>query len=320
MEKEPMHVGIDVSKSSLDMVVRGTKECLHFPNSDEGIELILERLRGLPLSLVVTEASGGLQTRLATALAAADVPVAVINPRQIRDFAKATGKLAKTDALDAAVMADFAATIHPTPRAVSDAQAQDFKAILSRRRQLQEMITAEKNRLGPSPKIVRQRIKAHITWLQQELASVDDDMGKTLRESPIWHEKDTLLQSTPGVGPVVSATLLADLPELGTLSRRQIAALAGVAPLNRDSGTMHGKRSVWGGRAAVRAALYMGALVAARCNPVIRSFYHRLCQAGKPKKVALTGCMRKLLTILNAMLKHRTPWSCDAVPMTGPCS
>ena len=268
----------------------------------------LVHLTGLHPSLVVLEATGGLEAPLTGALAEAGLPVVVVNPRQVRDFAKATGKLAKTDAIDAHVLAHFADAVRPTPRPLPDAQTQAIAALLARRRQMVAMLTAEKNRFRTANVVVREDILQHITWLKKRLSKLDTDLRETLRQSPIWREKDNLLQSVPGVGPVLSLTLLAQLPELGTLSRRQIAALVGVAPLNRDSGTLQGKRTVWGGRATVRTALYMGALVASRWNPVLRSFYHRLCAAGKPKKVALTACMRKMLTILNAMLKHRTPW------------
>lgn len=232
----------------------------------------------------------------------------VVNARQVRDFAKATGQLAKTDAIDAAVLAHFAEAVRPALRPLPDAATQALSALMMRRRQLIEMRTAEQNRLGSAPASVRSRIRAHLTWLTRELAHLDDDLTQTIRESPVWCEKDDLLQSTPAVGPVLARTLLAALPELGTLNRKQIAALVGVAPLNRDSGTLRGRRIVWGGRAHVRAALYMSALVATRYNPVIRAFYQRLCAAGKAKKVALTACMHKLLTILNTMLKHGTRW------------
>jgi transposase len=258
--------------------------------------------------LVVLEATGGLEIPLTGVLAAAGVPVAVVNPRQVRDFAKAAGKLAKTDALDAQVLAHFAEVMRPEPRPLPDAQTQTLAAILARRRQLVEMLTAEKNRLGSARPPVRKSLRTHIAWLERELAHTDSDLAHAIRESPVWREKDELLRSTPGVGPVLTTTLLADLPELGALTSKQITALVGVAPLNHDSGTWRGKRAVWGGRAQVRAVLYMGALVAARFNPVIRAFYQRLCAAGKAKKVALTACMRKLLTILNAMMKHRTAW------------
>jgi transposase len=232
----------------------------------------------------------------------------------VRDFAKAAGRLAKTDAVDAQTLAHFAEVLRPEPRPLPDEQTQALAAILARRRQLVEMLTAEQNRLASARPAVRKSLRAHITWLERELSHTDRDLASAIRESPVWREKEALLRSAPGVGPVLTTTLLANLPELGTLTGKQIAALVGVAPFNRDSGMWRGKRRVWGGRAQIRATLYMGALVAARFNPVIRAFYHRLCAAGKAKKVALTACMRKLLLILNAMLKHRTPWRAEPVP------
>lgn len=302
-------IGIDVSKDRLDLAWRPTGERWTAPNTERGIRAICRRLRTPAPTLIVLEATGGLELPLTGALAAAGLPVVVVNPRQIRDFAKATGQLAKTDALDAAVLAQFAEAVRPPVRPLPDAATQALSALLLRRRQLIGMRTAEQNRLGSSPAPMRKGIRAHITWMEGRLADLDEELATTIRESPLWREKDDLLQSTPGVGPVLALTLLASLPELGTLTRQQIAALVGVAPLNRDSGRFRGSRRVWGGRAHVRAALYMGALVATRFNPVIRAFYQRLCAAGKAKKVALTACMRKLLTMLNAMLKHRTPWT-----------
>lgn len=302
-------IGIDVAKDRLDLAWRPTGERWTAPNTERGIRAICRRLRTEAPALIVLEATGGLELPLTGALAAAGLPVVVVNPRQIRDFAKATGRLAKTDALDAAVLAQFAEAVRPPVRPLPDAATQALSALLLRRRQLIGMLTAEKNRLGSAPAPVRKGIRAHITWLDGRLANLDEELARTIRESPLWREKDDLLQSTPGVGPVLALTLLASLPELGTLTRQQIAALVGVAPLNRDSGRFRGSRRVWGGRAHVRAALYMGTLVATRFNPVIRAFYQRLCAAGKAKKVALTACMRKLLTMLNAMLKHQTPWT-----------
>jgi transposase len=258
--------------------------------------------------LIVLEATGGFELAVTAALAAARQPVVVVNPRQVRDFAKATGQLAKTDVLDAAILAQFAEAVRPALRPVPEATTQAFGALLTRRRQLIEMRTAEQNRLGSAPRSVRQEIQAHLAWLEKRLGRLDDELGKGVRNSPIWREKDDLLRSTPGVGPVLARTLLASLPELGTLNRKQIAALIGVAPFNRDSGTLRGRRTVWGGRAQVRAALYMGALEAVRNNPLLRAFYQRLLAAGKVKKVALTASMHKRLLILNAMLKHGTPW------------
>lgn len=307
MTPTQVFVGIDVSKAQLDMALRPEGR-FSVPNNEAGCAQILERLRAVSPMLVVLEATGGLEIPLTGVLAAAGVPVVVVNPRQVRDFAKATGRLAKTDALDAQTLAHFAEVIRPELRPLPDEQTQALAAILARRRQLVEMLTAEKNRLGSARKPVRTSLRTHIAWLERELNHRDRDLAHVIQESPVWREKDALLQSTPGGGPVVTTTLLANLPELGTLTGKQIAALVGVAPLNRDSGSWRGKRAVWGGRAQIRAVLYMAAIVAARFNPVIRAFSQRLCAAGKAKKVALTACMRKLLIMLNAMLKHRTPW------------
>ena len=311
MTQAQSYVGIDVSKDYLDVAVRPTGQQWRMGNTEEGRDQLVERLQGLSPALVVLEATGSLEVPVAAALGTADLPVAVVNPRQVRDFARATGKLAKTDKLDAQVLALFAERVRPTPRPLPDAAAQDLSALLARRRQLVAMLTTERNRLGTALPNVRPGIQEHIAWLESKLGELSDRMSQLLRESPLWRETEDLLRGVPGVGPVLSTTLLAELPELGTLDRRQIAALVGVAPLNRDSGTLRGKRTVWGGRAKVRAVLYMAALVASRFNPVIRAFYQRLLAAGKPKKVALTACMRKLLTILNAILKHRTPWNPD---------
>ncbi len=308
MTSAPVFVGIDVSKDRLDVALRPLADGWSVPNADPGIASLVDRLRPLTPALIVLEATGGLELPLTGALAAAGLPVVVVNPRQVRDFARATGKLAKTDALDAAVLAQFADAVRPALRPLPDGEMQALSALLARRRQLLEMRTAEQHRLGMARPPVRKGIRAHIAWLDRHLAQTDDDLARAIRESPLWRERDDLLQSTPGVGPVLARTLLASLPELGTLNRKQIAALVGVAPLNRDSGTLRGRRSVWGGRAHVRAALYMSALAATRHNPVIRPFYQRLCAAGKAKKVALTACMHKLLLILNAMVKHRIPW------------
>lgn len=307
MTRAQIFVGIDVSKAELDLAFRPGERC-SAPNDEAGYAQILERLRAVPPTLVVLEATGGVEIPLTGVLAAAGVPVAVVNPRQVRDFAKATGKLAKTDALDARTLAHFAEVMRPEPRPLPDEQTQALAALLARRRQLVEMLTAEKNRLRQAHKPVRTSVRTHIAWLERALAQTDRTLAQAVRESPVWREKDDLLRSTPGVGPVLTTTLLAALPELGTLTGKQIAALVGVAPFNRDSGTWRGARTVWGGRAQIRAVLYMAAIVAARFNPVIRAFYQRLCAAGKAKKVALTACMRKLLTILNAMMKHRTRW------------
>jgi transposase len=312
LESEDPYVGIDVSKDRLDIAVRPTEDTWSVANDASGIPEVVQRLAQLHPKLVVLEATGGLQLPVVAALASAGLPLSMVNPRQVRDFARATGKLAKTDQLDAQVLAHFAEAVRPTPYPLPDAQTQELTALLTRRHQVVEMLTAEKNRLRTTRESVRQRVQDHIRWLEQELADLDDDLERTLRESPLWREKDNLLRSVPGIGRVVSITLLADLPELGTLSRHQIAALVGVAPLNRDSGRFRGKRMVWGGRARVRAALYMAALTASRYNPIIKAFYHRLCSAGKARKVALTACMRKLLIILNSMVKHQQTWTPDA--------
>ena len=300
-------VGIDVSQARLDMAVRPGAS-FSITHTESAIVTLVQQLRALSPTLIVLEATGGMEIPLTSALATAGLPVVVVNPRQVRDFAKACGHLAKTDALDAQVLAQFAEVMRPQPRPLPDAEARALAALLTRRRQLVEMLTAEKNRLLSAATPIRKRLRTHITWLERELQHTNTNLAEAIRQSPVWREKDELLQSVPGVGPVVTSTLLASLPELGILTHKQIAALVGVAPLNRDSGTLRGRRTVWGGRARVRAVLYMSAIVAARFNPVIRAFYQRLCATGKAKKVALTACMRKLLTILNAMLKHRTPW------------
>jgi transposase len=302
-------VGIDVSKQQLDVAVRPRGETWTVAHDEAGLSALVVRLRARAPTLIVLEATGGWEVALAGALATAGLPVAVVNPRQVRDFARSTGTLAKTDRLDAQLLAQFADAVRPEPRPLPDAQAQELTALLQRRRQLVEMLTAEKNRLTFAARRIRPQLQAHIEWLHKQLAQFDDDLRQLVRASPLWREKDDLLRSAPGVGPVLSTTLLAALPELGRLTRQQIAALVGVAPLNRDSGTLRGRRTVWGGRAHVRAVLYMSTLVATRHNPVVAAFYRRLRAAGKAPKLALTACMRKLLTILNAMLKHHTRWA-----------
>ena len=308
MERTGIYIGVDVSKDCLDIAVHPHQPAKSFRNDETGINEAVSHLKGLDPTLVVMEATGGLETALAAALGASSIPVAVVNPRQVRDYAKSTGKLAKTDAIDAQVMADFAADIHPEPRPLADSQTQELKDMLTRRSQLIEMITAENNRLNRARPPVSDHIEAHIAWLEKELNEMDSNLRRFIKVSSIWREKDNLLRSVPGVGPILSSTLLAELPELGILNRKQIAALAGVAPFNRDSGKFRGKRTVWGGRTKVRAVLYMATLVATRHNVVVQRFYHRLIAAGKAKKAAITACMRKLLTMLNAMMKHRTPW------------
>ena len=309
MNQFPLFVGIDVSKERLDVAVRPTGEAWQVSHDSRGINDLVERLGELAPQLVVLEATGGMEMALAGELAASKLAVAVVNPRQVRDFARAAGKLAKTDALDAQVLAHFAEAMRPDSRPLPDAASQELRALVARRRQLVEMITAEKNRLRTAARRIRPKVQEHIHWLEESLKDLDRDMEDFMRSSPMWKDKDQLLRSTPGVGPVLSMTLLSDLPELGALNRGEIAALVGVAPFNRDSGALRGKRTVWGGRRQVRAVLYMAALVATRYNPVLRDFYQRLCEAGKPKKVALTACMRKLLTILNVMVKHNRHWN-----------
>lgn len=308
---ERVYVGIDVCKARLDVAVLPSGESFSVANDEEGLQALTGKLVGVSPALAVLEATGGLERPLAAALFASGIACAVVNPRQARDFAKATGRLAKTDRIDAGVLARFAEAIRPEPKAPPEAEALEFQAILARRRQLIGMLVAEKNRLTASAsKKVRSRLEAHIRWLEKELDRVDRDLQEAIEENPTFKENEALLRSVPGVGPVLCRTLLAELPELGSLSPRKLSALVGVAPLNRDSGTLRGKRTVWGGRARVREALYMGALIASRFNPAIKEFYERLVAAGKPKKVALVACMRKLLTILNAVLRDRTPWRC----------
>lgn len=308
MSDPQQFVGIDVAKAQLDIALRPTGECWDVPNDDAGIAALVAQLQAVRPTLIVLEATGGFQRAVVAALVAADLPVVVVNPRQARDFAKATGQLAKTDRLDARILAHFADAVRPPPRPVPDAQTAELRALLARRRQLVAMRTAEQHRLGSAPRRVQADLEAHIVWLDQRLASLDDDLDTTLRASPVWQEREPLYRSVPGIGPVCARTLVLDLPELGTLSRQRLAALVGVAPFQCDSGRLRGRRSIWGGRAHVRAVLYMSALVAVRHNPVLKAFYERLLAAGKAKKVALTACMRKLLTILNAMVKHQTPW------------
>jgi len=306
---EQVYVGIDVAKDRLDVHVRPSREVFAVPRDGDGLTALVDRLKQLTPVLVVLEASGGFEITVAAAVAAAGVPLAVVNPRQIRDFARATGKLAKTDALDAAAIAHFAQAVHPEPRPLPDDQARELGELVARRRQVIEMIVAERNRIRQlqSPRL-KKRIERHLQALQKELTEIERDLGNSIRDTSVWREHEDLLTSVPGIGTIVARTLIADLPELGTLDRKQIAALVGVAPLNRDSGTLRGRRTIWGGRAGVRAALYMAALTASRCNPAIAAFYSGLRAAGKPAKLALTACMRKLLVILNAIIRDKQPW------------
>lgn len=307
---ESRYVGVDVSKERLDVAFRpaGSRRCW-FPNDPDGIDGLVSRLAQERPALVVLEASGGYERPAAAALAASGLAVAVVNPRQARDFAKATGRLAKTDTLDAESLARFAEAVKPEPRILPGKEILLLKEILDRRRQLLSMLVAENNRLSATAsEPVRRRIRAHVRWLEKELSRTDRDLEEAIEASPTWRENEALLRSVPGVGPVLARTLLAELPELGTLTHKRLSALVGVAPFNFDSGTLRGRRMVWGGRSRVRATLYMAALVASRHNPAVRAFYERLVAAGKPKKVALVACMRKLLSILNAVLRDRIPW------------
>lgn len=302
-------VGIDVSKATLDVVVRPSGEMFQESNDVGGVHRLVRRLKKLRPSCIVAEATGGLEMAAWEGLAKGGLRVAIVNPRQVRDFARASGQLAKTDRLDAGTLALFAERMRPETRPLPSAEQRDLAAQLARRRQLLEMISAEKNRLPSARADVQRRIKAHLTWLKNELGQADRDLSDRIQGNTDWRHREGLLRAVPGVGPVLSRTLLAELPELGHLTRKQIAALAGVAPLARDSGTLRGRRIVWGGRSTVRAALYMAAVVASRHNAVIATFYEKLLAAGKKKKVALTACMRRLLVILNAMVRSDAAWN-----------
>jgi transposase len=301
-------VGIDVAKDHLDVHVRPAGLTVRLPNDDGGVADLTARLAAAGPALVVLEATGGYEAPVAAALAAAGVPVAVVNPRQVRRFAEGHGRLAKTDAIDAATLALFADQVRPDPRPLPDAAARELAALLGRRRQLLQMRLAEQQRLAAAAGRLAQDIRAHVAYLDKRIGRVDGDLAAAVRASPVWRERDDLLQSVPGVGPQVARVLIAELPELGSAPGRQLAALVGLAPFSRDSGRVRGRRRIFGGRAGVRSALYMAALVAARFNPVLRAAYDRLLARGKPKKVALVAVARRLLTILNAMLRHRQPW------------
>ena len=305
-----LFAGIDVSKEQLDVAVRGrVTRAWRVKYDQAGVQSLVQELKELAPTLLVLEATGGLETHVVAALAAAGVPLVVVNPRQVRDFAKATGELAKTDTIDARILALFAEKIRPEVRPLRDEETRDLDALMTRRRQLIEIRVGERNRLyQAATQVVRTSIEEHIAWLDARIGEVDAELQKRIEASSVWREKDHLLRSTPGVGPTVSLSLLTGVPELGTLNRQKVSKLVGVAPLNCDSGTLRGQRRIWGGRSDVRSVLYMATLSAIRHNPVIREFYQRLVARGKAKKVALVACMRKLLTILNRMLKDNTPW------------
>ncbi len=305
----PNFVGIDVSKSTLDVGVVGSDQTIATVSNDaRGHDKLVSQLTRLSPELIVLEATGGYQHDVTLALAAVGLPVVVVNPRQVRDFARSMGQLAKTDRIDAHVLAEFAARVRPAIRPISDPETTQLRAFAVRRQQIVQMIVAEKNRRAMALKPIRTQINKHIRSLERDLAKIDHDINDAIRSSPIWHETDDLLRSVPGVGPATSTMLLTHLPELGCLDRRQVASLVGVAPMNRDSGTFRGRRMIMGGRAPVRRALYMATLVAIRHNPSIAVVYQRLRHSGKRPKVAITACMRKLLTILNAIARDRVAW------------
>jgi transposase len=304
-------VGVDVSKGHLDLHARPTGSAARYDNDPAGVAALVERVAGLKPERVVLEATGGFEAPLAAALAGAGLPVVVVNPRQVRDFARATGKLAKTDAIDAAVLAHFAEAIRPDVRPLPDADARSLAALVDRRRQLLEMRTAEMNRLGLADPRVGAGVRAHIAWLSEQLGQVDRELAGLIEASPVWRARDELLRSAPGIGPVVSRVLVSELPELGALSGKRIASLVGVAPMSRDSGRASGTRSIAGGRAGVRSGLYMAILTAVRYNAPVRKLYRRLREAGKAIKVAQVAAMRKLLVILNAMVRDNRPWDAN---------
>jgi transposase len=307
-------VGLDVANAYLDIALRPTGARWTVTNDDAGIAALGTRLQQIAPQLMVLEATGGYQRAVVAALAAAGLPVVVVNPRQARDCAKATGQLAKTDVLDARALAHVADAVRPASRPLPDAPTEERRALLARRRQLIAMRTTEQTRLGSAPRRLQADLQAHLTWLNERLAALDADLDPTLHASPVWREREELRRSVPGMGPVCARTLVLDVPELGTLSRQRLAALVGVAPFTRESGTLRGRRTIWGGRAHVRATLYRSTLVAVRDNPVLKAFDERLRAVGKAAKVALTACMRKVLTILNAMVKHRKRWQPQEVP------
>jgi transposase len=303
-------VGIDVGKDRVVIGVHPSGESWESATTGDALETLMRRLRALTPARLVVEATGGYEAPVVAAAAAVGLPIIVVNPRQVRAYARALGRAAKTDAIDAAVLARFAADVAPTVRPLPDAATQALAALVARRRQLLEMLLAERQReaVATTP-TVRRNIAQHVRWLEQRVKDSDDDIAGAVKDSPAWRVRDNLLQSVPGIGPVIAHTVLAELPELGTLTGRQVAALVGVAPFNRDSGRWRGQRMISGGRASLRAALYMAALVATRHNLPLRRFYQRLRAAGKPAKVALVAVMRKLVTIVNAMVRSSKPWA-----------
>lgn len=306
-----LFVGIDVSKGQVAVRVHGREESWLFANDAEGFGQLVATLQPLSPTLIVAEATGGYELVMVAELCAAGLPVAVVNPTRVRRFADSLGQLAKTDRIDAGIIAHFASVARPPVRTLRSEEEEYLAGLIERRRQVTVMLIAERNRLHSSPLRLRPDVQEHVDWLESKLKELDDELTDLIRQSPIWREKEAILRSAPGVGPVTAATLLVDLPELGTLNRQKIAALVGVAPFNKDSGVKRGKRRIFGGRAAVRRTLYMAALAATRFNPVIRRFYESLVGRGKERKVALTACMRRFLVILNAMLRKKEPWRCS---------
>lgn len=308
MSTSSVFVGIDVSKDRLDVAFRPSSQCLQFLNTDDGIDALIQALRPLAPVQIVLEATGSYHRLLLSRLVAASLSAIAINPRQGRDFARAIGRRAKTDSLDADILAEFGEKIRPELRPVPDEATQHLDALCTRRRQLVTILAGEKNRLHSSPTSLRPRIQKHIQWLKKEIQSIENDIDQQIRSTPAWRQKEDLMRSCKGIGPTTAHTMVASLPELGKLDRHQIAALVGVAPFNSDSGQHRGTRHIHAGRVDVRGVLYMATLTAIRYNQVIHAFYNRLIAAGKPKKVAITACMRKLLTILNAIVRSAKPW------------
>ena len=319
MEANSRYIGVDVSSSDLVVGVWPTGDVWEVSNNADGISALTKRVEALSPALIVLEASGGYESEVAGELAAKSLPIVVVNPRQPREFARATGRLAKTDNIDAMMLARFGEAVKPPVRDLPGESELQLRGLIARRRQIIGMIVAERNRRSNATVYVHRQIEQHIAWLRAQLDDLDRDLGAFIESSPMWRVKDDLLRSVPGIGPVASCVLLVELPELGQLNRKQIASLVGVAPHNRDSGSFRGRRSVWGGRARVRSTLYMATLVATRFNPAIKAFYTRLCQAGKPKKVALTASMRKLLTILNVMVREHVAWDPTRHLQHAPC-